>query len=82
MLSDDELHALREIERRLREALAPVREHLTEEAFRTLALSLAAASGLEAYLALKDVCRVDDQLADRILASNIEAILDHGLPVR
>jgi hypothetical protein len=35
---------------------------------------------METYLALKDVCRVDDAMADRIAASNIEAILDKLLP--
>jgi AcrR family transcriptional regulator len=62
-------------------ALAPMRSSLTEEAFQFLVLSLSAASGLEAYLALKDVCRIeDDALAERIAASNIDAILDKFLP--
>jgi AcrR family transcriptional regulator len=61
-------------------ALAPVRPYLTDRAFEFLVLSLSAASGLESYLALKDVCRVDDILADKIAASNIDAILDKLLP--
>jgi hypothetical protein len=36
---------------------------------------------MESYLALKDVCRVDDAMADKVAASTIEAILDRLLPV-
>ncbi len=61
-------------------ALAPVRSRLSQKQFQFLVLSLSAASGMESYLALKDVCRVDDAMADRIAASNIEAILDRLLP--
>jgi AcrR family transcriptional regulator len=61
-------------------ALAPVRSRMKRKDFEFLLLSLSAASGMEVYLALKDVCRVDDALADRIAASNIEAILDKLLP--
>ncbi|MBJ6125560.1 TetR/AcrR family transcriptional regulator [Microvirga splendida] len=60
-------------------ALAPVRSRLSRKQFQFLVLSLSAASGMESYLALKDVCRVDDAMADRIAASNIEAILDRLL---
>lgn len=61
-------------------ALAPVRASMPRKDFEFLILSLSAASGMESYLALKDVCRVDDAMADRIAASNIEAILDKFLP--
>jgi AcrR family transcriptional regulator len=61
-------------------ALAPVRPHMRGRDFEFLVLSLSAASGLESYLALKDVCRVDDALADKIAAANIDAILDKRLP--
>ncbi len=61
-------------------ALAPVRGQMTRRDFEFLVLSLSAASGLESYLALKDVCRVDDALADKVASSNIEAILDRLLP--
>jgi AcrR family transcriptional regulator len=61
-------------------ALAPARPHMRERDLEFLVLSLSAASGLESYLALKDVCRVDDALADKIAASNIDAILDKLLP--
>lgn len=60
-------------------ALAPVRSRLSRKQFQFLVLSLSAASGMESYLALKDVCRVDDAMADRIASSNIEAILDRLL---
>jgi hypothetical protein len=61
-------------------ALAPMRPQMKRRDFEFLILSLSAASGIESYLALKDVCRVDDAMADRIAASNIEAILDKLLP--
>ena len=62
-------------------ALAPVRSLMTDDELQFLVLSLSAASGLEVYLALKDVCRVDDAaLADRIATSNIDAILNKLLP--
>lgn len=64
-------------------ALAPVRPSMTPDAFQFLVLSLSAASGMEAYLAIKDVCRVEDEdLARRIAASNIDAILDRLLPLQ
>lgn len=56
-------------------ALMPVRGQMTEDAFRTLVVSLAAASGIETYVALKDVCGLDDAAADAISESNILAIL-------
>jgi len=61
-------------------ALAPVRPLMTEQAFTHLVLALAACSGMESYLALKDVCRVDDTTADAIAASIIDAVLDRFLP--
>lgn len=63
-------------------ALAPLRPSMSEAEFQFLVISLSAASGLEAYLALNDVCRVDDRMADQIAASNIEAILDKLLPAQ
>lgn len=61
-------------------ALAPVRSRMSRRDFEFLVLSLSAVSGMESYIALKDVCRVNDALADRIAASTIEAILDRFLP--
>ena len=42
-------------------------------------LSLAAASGIESYIALKDVCELDDATAGDISATIITAILDRAL---
>lgn len=64
------------------EALAPVRAALPKKQFHDLVLSLASASGIESYIALKDVCELDDVSADRISASNIAAILDQALAKR
>lgn len=60
-------------------ALAPVRATMGEEDFRFLVLSLSAVSGIESLIALKDVCRVDDAMADRVSASIVDAILDRRL---
>ena len=60
-------------------ALGPVREKLTQAAFRDLVLALSAASGVESFIALKDACRVDDETARRISAGLIDAILDRAL---
>jgi hypothetical protein len=35
---------------------------------------------MESYLALKDVCRVDEAMAAKIVTSTIDAILDRLLP--
>jgi AcrR family transcriptional regulator len=61
-------------------ALEPVRARMAPEAFRDLVHALSGATGLEAWLALKDVCRLDDAAAYRILAINVNAILDALLP--
>jgi hypothetical protein len=60
-------------------ALEPVRARLTKSEFHKLVLSLAGASGIEFYIALKDVCELDDKKADDISASIIAAILDRAL---
>ena len=61
------------------QALAPVRASLAKPEFHKLVLSLAAASGIESYIALKDVCELDDAMADDISATIITAILDRAL---
>lgn len=61
-------------------ALAPVRDRMTPEGFQDLVLALSGATGLEAWLALRDVCRLDDAGADRIVALTVDAILDALLP--
>ena len=61
------------------QALAPVRASLAKPEFHKLVLSLAAASGIESYIALKDVCELDDATAGDISATIITAILDRAL---
>ena len=60
-------------------ALEPVRHKLPHENFEALIVALSSTSGIETFIALKDVCGVDDQTADRISWSTIEAILDKAL---
>jgi len=60
-------------------ALAPLRDVLTQAAFRDLVLSLSAASGVESYIALKDACRADDETSKQISVGLIDAILDRAL---
>ncbi len=62
-------------------ALEPIKASLSKEAFRHLVLSLSGASGIETYIALKDMCNLDDAAADEISWSIIGAILDKaGVP--
>jgi len=61
-------------------ALEPVRERMTAEAFEFLVLSLSAVTGLESFIALEDVCRVDPEQAEAISAAVVDAILDRQLP--
>ncbi len=63
-----------------REALAPVAERLGADALERLVMMLAATSGLESFIALKDVCQLDDAAADAIAAAVTDAILDGFLP--
>jgi AcrR family transcriptional regulator len=57
-------------------ALEPLRTSMSKAAFRHLVLCLAGASGIESYIALKDMCQLDDAMADEISWSIIGAILD------
>ena len=61
-------------------ALEPVRGRMTPRAFQDLVHALSGATGLEAFLAPKDVCRLDAGEADRILALTVDAILAALLP--
>jgi AcrR family transcriptional regulator len=63
-------------------ALQPVRRSLSPAAFKRLVHSLSAASGIETYIALKDVCRLSDKEADRISAATLDAILDQALDAK
>jgi hypothetical protein len=61
-------------------ALDPVRSKLDTETFETLVLALSASSGLESYIALKDVCRLDGPQTELVSAAIADAILDRYLP--
>jgi AcrR family transcriptional regulator len=60
-------------------ALEPLRHKLSSFAFRDLVLQLSAASGIEAFVALRDVCGADAVTARQIAESNVLAILDQAL---
>lgn len=60
-------------------ALEPVKSSMFKSAFRKLVLALAGSSGIESYIALKDVCGLDDAEADEISWMIIEAIFDKAL---
>jgi AcrR family transcriptional regulator len=61
-------------------ALEPVRARLAPQAFKDLVHALSGATGLEAWLALRDVCRLEEAEAYRILALTVDALLDALLP--
>ncbi|WP_018183467.1 TetR/AcrR family transcriptional regulator [Kaistia granuli] len=64
-------------------ALAPVRQAMAQQEFAFLVYSLSAVSGIESLVALKDVCRLDDELVGRVAGSVVDAILDRHLgPLR
>ena len=64
-------------------ALAPVRAELGEARFRRLVHALSGATGLEAFVALHDVCRIRDQKeALAVLMTTVDALLDAFLPPR
>lgn len=63
-----------------REALAPAADVLDADALERLVMMLAATSGMESYIALKDVCRLDDAAADAIAEAVTDTILDGFLP--
>jgi AcrR family transcriptional regulator len=61
-------------------ALEPVRGRMEAADFQRLVHALSGATGLEAYLALRDVCRLDEPAADAISLATVDAILDAMLP--
>jgi AcrR family transcriptional regulator len=63
-----------------RTALEPVAEALGPERLNRLVNMLAATSGMESYLALKDVCRLGDAEANATAEAITDAILDRFLP--
>jgi AcrR family transcriptional regulator len=60
-------------------ALEPVRKRLPPAQFLRLVQRLSAASGIEAFIALKDVCGVGDSVARSIAEANAMAILSDAL---
>ena len=60
-------------------ALEPLNGRMPPDRVEELVLALASASGIEAYIAMKDVCGMDDPAADRVAQSNIKAILNKAL---
>lgn len=60
-------------------ALQPIRETVSHAVFTQLLNSLSSASGIECYIALKDVCGLDDAEADRISWASMQAILQQTL---
>jgi len=65
-----------------REALAPAAERLGADTLERLVMMLAATSGMESFIALKDVCRLDEAAADAIAEAVTDTILDGFLPRR
>ncbi len=61
-------------------ALEPVRQAMAPATFRLLVQSLTAASGIETYVALKDVCKLSDRESDKVAESTLLAILKQHLP--
>jgi AcrR family transcriptional regulator len=60
-------------------ALEPARKRLTPSQFKRLVQQLSAASGIETFIALKDVCGASDSAARVIAEANVMAILDDAL---
>ena len=63
-------------------ALEPLRGSLSTAALGRLVLALSAASGIEAYIALKDVCSLSDEDTDEISLATILTILNQGIRKR
>jgi len=61
------------------DALAPLRESLTESRFERLTLAIAATAGIESFVWLVDVGGVDRATAAAVIKSNCSALLEHEL---
>ena len=62
------------------EALDPVRAQMSAEAFDDLAKRLSMTSGMEQFVILDDILRVDEDTGNRLQAGLVDALLDRYLP--
>ena len=62
------------------EALAPAGAELGERGLEELALALAAASGFESYITMKDILRLDEEQIETLSETILDALLEkHGI---
>jgi AcrR family transcriptional regulator len=63
----------------LHEALVPVQEQLSTEEFDTLVMALAASTGFEAFVTLRDNCLLDTSRTKEIMCWTARALLQSAL---
>ena len=62
------------------EALGPARASMDAKAFDELAMRLTMTTGMEQFIVLEDILRVDDATGYRLLEGLVDALLDRYLP--
>ena len=62
------------------EALEPVRSSMSQEEYEDLSRRLSMTSGMEQFIILEDILRVDQPTADRLQMGLVDALLDRYLP--
>ncbi|MEM8631098.1 MAG: TetR/AcrR family transcriptional regulator [Pseudomonadota bacterium] len=62
------------------EALQPVRSSMTLKEFENLTRRLSMTTGMEQFIILEDILRVDHKTGDRLLEGLVDALLDKYLP--
>ncbi len=62
------------------EALEPVRKQLRPDDLLDLSMRLSMTTGMEQFVILEDILRVDHPTGDRLLAGMVDALLDRYLP--
>jgi AcrR family transcriptional regulator len=77
--ADESPHRLTYRPKRLAEALAPVREELDEASFERLVAALSLCVGIEAQVALRDVCGLSSQEAAEVKLWAAAALLKAAL---